>query len=192
MKRFKSFIVIGATISWLSFCLPSPAITQVLGLSQIVELYGSSTNGIVNSWSIILPNGNLQAYTMPSGKALVITGYSCFFLPNVQDSKELMVVFGKQPYNYVNYGIAYGRFQNVGAWGGALFAASDINNLKVQVLYESTKALAPGAMEVRIFGYHTPLTSSINSPINLILLGKNNGGINPLIAQNMTPRNLIR
>ncbi len=48
------------------------AMAQVLGPSQLVNLYGSSNSYAVNSFSLIAANGTTQSFQIPSGKTFVI------------------------------------------------------------------------------------------------------------------------
>jgi hypothetical protein len=179
MRYAKSFVIITMLICYATFCLPgySTAQAQLPGPSQLVQLYGYSTNGIISDWSMILHDGTTQPYTIPSGKALVITKLDWGFLPNVTDSRALKIVFGKAPlYNLSFRWPWYGNDINGGnVFSSSIgFAISNINNLRIQVLEYTTGALVPGTMEVRILGYHSSLISSNNTIPNYLLLDNSN------------------
>ena len=133
-----------------------------------------------------MPDGSTTTYTIPSGKAIVITNINLDYVPNVQDSRQLKFVIGKSPYNLIWYSNAYDRiWWNFFPMGPIGIAISDSNNLKIQVLDYTTGALFPGSMEFRIYGYHTSLTSSINAPVNYLLFSKNNSSVYPFLTANI-------
>ena len=72
MKIWKSVLLFLAILSWLPVFSAGKAAAEITDTSQLINIYGSSTTGVINSFSIVLPNSTLQANPIPQGKAVVI------------------------------------------------------------------------------------------------------------------------
>ena len=141
-------------------------------LSKIVTIYGVSSTGSINSYSTIKPDGSTAAYQIPSGQALVITSTAGFFTPNTQDSTKIgYFVIGKTPYPIKISLVLYGSPMTIGSLThGVGFAISDINALTSKIIDTAGNTVA-GQMEIRIYGYHTSLSTNIIAP-TMLLLGR--------------------
>ncbi|MHB8069910.1 MAG: hypothetical protein ACYDIC_18630 [Desulfobaccales bacterium] len=148
------------------------ATSQMPALSDMVNLYGSSTTGAVSNFVIVSPDGTSTNYTIPSGKSLVITDIELYYSPNSTPPTGLYYyVLGNSPYHYKIYDYYSGggsTFRNYGSNLSTGIAISNNNNLKVRMINTSGSTI-PGQIEVRLIGYHISLTSAKLGGLNLLL-----------------------
>jgi hypothetical protein len=175
MKAVSKLLVVIAVLGLISFTFCTEATAELPGPSTLVNLFGSSTTGEVSSFSIINANGTVQAYQIPSGKALIIQSIN-FTIYGIGDSYDpIFILIGPAPYyklchvlqpNSISGGI---RQHSVIYISGGI-AISNNSILKVKVT-KTDGSSVPGTLEIRILGYHTSLTAS-NAPNLFLLLGK--------------------
>jgi hypothetical protein len=181
MKVWKTGLLILAILSWSLIFPADKAAAEITNASQLVNMYGSSTTGVIDSLSLVLPNGTLQANPIPQGKAVVIQFIYISCAPNV--SSDCRLVIG----SYYNRILGWCSSSPPSTREFILpigFAVSDNNALNAKVVNTATALVVPGKLEVQLIGYVLPLTAG-RVPLEL-LLGKS-PGLKNLMAQALLP-----
>ena len=183
MKIWRTGLLFLAILSWsLAFSADMVA-AEITNASQIVNLYGYSTTGVIKSFSQVLPNGTLQANPIPPGKAVVIQYIKFNFLTDGGPVSSYKFIIGSY-YTDSGDNTALPSFKKelilpIG------FAVSDNNALNAKVINPTTGLVIPGKLEVQLLGYVLPLTAG-RIPLDLLLLGKS-PGLKNLMAQALLP-----
>jgi hypothetical protein len=184
MKIWKTGLLFLAILSWSLTFSADKAAAEITNASQLVNLYGSSTTGVINSFSQVLPNGTLQANPIPQGKAVVIQYIKFVFTADTNPSGfPLRLIIGTYYTQFIStstYGPVPGEtILPIG------FAVSDNSALNAKVVNINTGLVYPGKLEVQLLGYVLPLTAG-RVPLDLLLLGKS-PGLKNLMAQAFMP-----
>jgi hypothetical protein len=177
----KTGLLLLAILSWSLAFSTDKAAAEITNASQLVNLYGYSTTGIINSFSLVLPNGTLQADPIPQGKAVVIQWIKYYFIGDSYPNGYRKIVIG----TYFNNGHSDADSKSSGEFILPIgFAVSANNALNAKFIYTTTGIVFPGKLEVQLIGYLLPLTAG-RVPLEL-LLGKS-PGLKNLMAQALLP-----
>jgi hypothetical protein len=181
MKIWKTGLLVLAILAWSLVSSADKAAAEITNASQLVNMSGSSTTGVINSFSLVMPNGTLQANPIPQGKAVVIQYINCYYIgDNPVGNFKLKI--GTYYDKVIQLGVNNILWETILPIG---FAVSDNNALNAKVVSVSTGLVLPGKVEVQLLGYVLPLTAG-RVPLDLLLLGKS-PGLKNLMAQALLP-----
>ena len=183
MKIWKTGLLFLAILSWSLVFSADKTAAEITNATQIVNMYGSSTTGVINSFSLVMPNGTLQANPIPIGKAVVVQYINVIFKADISGICKLII--GSYCGNIIGNVISTSTPISNQIILPIGFAVSDNNALIATVVDSVTGLVIPGKLEVRLIGYVLPLTAG-RVPLDLLLLGKS-PGLKNLMAQALLP-----